>query len=577
MKHKVAQKKNKKVATPRNGLAWLVQPVTVETFQKQYFEKQPLHVARKDASFYEGVFGTDDIRRLLEWKEDLRVKEDLNICKVVNGARVDWEAEDDEDGDVDDVLTAEQVWALHDDEQYTMQVFQPQQRCLPLAALMSQLEDTFGSLCGANSYLTPPHSQGLAPHYDDVEVFILQVQGAKRWRLYYPTVELPETYSADFRPHQMPSLRLHSEVLVQQGDMLYFPRGWIHQAVTGDDLPSHHVTLSTYQKHTMKQVLQAAFNRAVEAAALKNVALRKGLPWGVGARFGSMTPHDAHHEAFDGEVADLMTSVLNDLDVAGAIDGLNVAFLRNRLPPAADLRGEAGEERLQQEDSMRQQILMSEFGGDEMEGDDDDEDDDQDSDGENDAQEFGELGNAFTFSPPQEQHPVMSFAEAGAHFMTGTEFNFTLPTGGDQNDDQVEGEGGEEGSSGDEDQDEEGEGEIDPAEFEALLAPSAQVQMVSPSHVTWAAETDPSGEPFLRGYYSVSNFVSVHMNVSAAELQEYFRSDIDLPISLQESVRYLLAHHREYVSTASIPAPSDEDRAKLLVALLTAGLIALKS
>ena len=35
-------------------------------------------------------------------------------------------------------------------------------------------------------YLTPPGTQGFAPHYDDIEAFILQLEGKKHWRLYSP-------------------------------------------------------------------------------------------------------------------------------------------------------------------------------------------------------------------------------------------------------------------------------------------------------------------------------------------------------------------------------------------------------
>lgn len=34
------------------------------------------------------------------------------------------------------------------------------------------------------SYLTPPGTQGFAPHYDDIEAFVLQLEGKKHWKLY---------------------------------------------------------------------------------------------------------------------------------------------------------------------------------------------------------------------------------------------------------------------------------------------------------------------------------------------------------------------------------------------------------
>ena len=66
-------------------------------------------------------------------------------------------------------------------------------------ALLAALERELGCLSGCSAYLTPPHCQGLAPHHDDVEVFILQTEGCKRWRLYDPVDghSLPATPSAD--------------------------------------------------------------------------------------------------------------------------------------------------------------------------------------------------------------------------------------------------------------------------------------------------------------------------------------------------------------------------------------------
>ncbi len=42
-------------------------------------------------------------------------------------------------------------------------------------------------------------AQGLAPHHDDVEIFVVQTEGRKKWRLYAPLggFELPSTPSTD--------------------------------------------------------------------------------------------------------------------------------------------------------------------------------------------------------------------------------------------------------------------------------------------------------------------------------------------------------------------------------------------
>ena len=40
--------------------------------------------------------------------------------------------------------------------------------------MVALLEEYFGCGGGCNAYLTPAHCQGFAPHFDDVDAFILQ-------------------------------------------------------------------------------------------------------------------------------------------------------------------------------------------------------------------------------------------------------------------------------------------------------------------------------------------------------------------------------------------------------------------
>ena len=46
--------------------------------------------------------------------------------------------------------------------------------------VLACLESCFRSAVGCNAYLTPPGSQGFAPHSDDIDAFVLQMEGSKR-------------------------------------------------------------------------------------------------------------------------------------------------------------------------------------------------------------------------------------------------------------------------------------------------------------------------------------------------------------------------------------------------------------
>ena len=79
-------------------------------------------------------------------------------------------------------------------------------------------------MVGVNSYWTPASTQGFAPHFDDVEAFVLQTEGSKNWKLYEtdePNVLASES-SENFSQEEL--LACFYESIVNKGDMLYFPR-----------------------------------------------------------------------------------------------------------------------------------------------------------------------------------------------------------------------------------------------------------------------------------------------------------------------------------------------------------------
>ncbi len=69
---------------------------------------------------------------------------------------------------------------------------------------------------------------GVGPHVDSYDVFLLQVQGRRRWRVAPPgdaelVPGLPLRILANFKPEQ--------EWVLEPGDMLYLPPGWGHDGV----------------------------------------------------------------------------------------------------------------------------------------------------------------------------------------------------------------------------------------------------------------------------------------------------------------------------------------------------------
>ncbi|KAJ6819030.1 uncharacterized protein M6B38_405035 [Iris pallida] len=120
-------------------------------------------------------------------------------------------------------------------EGYTIAIRGMEFRSDKIAAIADALAILFGQpSVGANIYLTPYMSQGLACHYDDHCVFVYQLYGKKQWiispssstllpRLYEPLCTLPNLEGNSCE---------HVQYLLKQGDILYIPRGCIHEAHT---------------------------------------------------------------------------------------------------------------------------------------------------------------------------------------------------------------------------------------------------------------------------------------------------------------------------------------------------------
>ncbi|NWU84956.1 RIOX2 oxygenase, partial [Onychorhynchus coronatus] len=247
----------------------LISPIKEEVFFKEYWEKKPLLVQRNDplvAAYYLSLFQLSDLKELCS--QGLYYGRDVNICRCVNGKKKVLNKE----GKVNYM----QLKKDFDQKKATIQFHQPQRFKEELWKIQEKLECYFGSLVGSNVYITPQGSQGLPPHYDDVEVFILQLEGEKHWRLYKPTVHLAREYNVESEDRIGNPTH---EFILKPGDLLYFPRGTIHQADTPPGAShSTHVTISTYQNNSWGDFLLDTIPGLVFDAAKDDVALRTSIP-----------------------------------------------------------------------------------------------------------------------------------------------------------------------------------------------------------------------------------------------------------------------------------------------------------
>uniref|UniRef100_UPI0037E8E488 ribosomal oxygenase 2 n=1 Tax=Semicossyphus pulcher TaxID=241346 RepID=UPI0037E8E488 len=255
--------------SPADLFSSLLQPLDSETFFREFWEKKPLHLQRTDtptADYYRSLFQLLDLKTLCS--EGLQYYRDVNVVRCINGQKKDLNKQ----GTVKHIGLNKSLLQ----NKATIQFHQPQRFKDELWRIQEKLESFFGALVGSNVYITPEDSQGLPAHCDDVEVFILQLEGEKRWRLYSPTVPLASEYSVE--PEDRIGLPTH-EITLKAGDLLYFPRGTIHQASTPPGVHhSTHLTLSTYQRMSWGDLLLDVFPSMLCDSSRSDVSLREGMP-----------------------------------------------------------------------------------------------------------------------------------------------------------------------------------------------------------------------------------------------------------------------------------------------------------
>ena len=125
-----------------------------------------------------------------------------------------------------------------------------------------------------------------------MDVLVLQLEGRKRWRVRPPLRKgdaLPRASSRDFSEEEgREESEGSKDVTLGPGNVLYLPRGWIHQAETADGPAgatgkgghSLHLTVSAMQSWCWADFLEVLMTGALEGAADsdRSASLREGLP-----------------------------------------------------------------------------------------------------------------------------------------------------------------------------------------------------------------------------------------------------------------------------------------------------------
>jgi len=332
-------------SAPQDVLSTLFHPKTSEEFMATYWERTPMHLKRECATYYGTAFTLGAFKELVKEKE-LIFEDDVDCFKYnsksekhhLNG---------------DGRLTLDKAEELLTNEKATLLFHQPQRYANILWNLVEKLETYFSSTVGANVYVTPGETQSLAPHCDDTEAIIMQLEGSLMYQVYKPKVVLAHDFTMDLNESEIGEPML--EVELHPGDLLYIPRGHIHQSKNKTTQHSTTLELSTYSSNCWGDFMNHAVVQAIESAmeSSKDISYRAGLPLGCKKYLGtgknlqkyiefekseekkklSSNETKAEVVAFKELMKEKLSKLVDHIDADACVDTMTSDFMSARLPP----------------------------------------------------------------------------------------------------------------------------------------------------------------------------------------------------------------------------------------------------
>lgn len=296
-------------------LAGVLAPVDPETFFRERWERAPLVVRRGDPGFYGGLLSLADVDRIVTGHglayPSLRLVRDGKPLPLRSyTGTIPWGG----DAFRRAVLPDRVLQAYREGATIVLQALH--RNWPPLAELCRALEERLTHRVQTNVYLTPKGSRGFAAHFDRHDVFVLQLHGSKRWRIWEAAMELPTRQRYDSKVDTPGALL--EELDLAAGDLIYLPRGFVHEAESTTE-SSLHVTLGVVC-YTWADVVTRVLD-----ACHDDPRFRRSLPAGALGR-----PEAA--AALDGELRELLSGLAERASLAPILAELAERFASSRTP-----------------------------------------------------------------------------------------------------------------------------------------------------------------------------------------------------------------------------------------------------
>lgn len=225
----------------KHDFSYILDPIDSDFFFKNHYEKKPLVIKRQHPSYYDSILTIEDINSFLAqahlFYPMVRV---VKASEKVPSANYSYFISSPNSGLSENIIDKDKLFYYFYNG-FTIILKSYERQNIDLLYLRHEFEKKFFSRAHTNIYLTPRNAQGFPAHFDLHDVFILQIHGSKEWNVYDSPIELPST-NKELSEINWVKPKEYLTVLLEQGDLLYIPRGFVHEAKAQNDA-SIHITL----------------------------------------------------------------------------------------------------------------------------------------------------------------------------------------------------------------------------------------------------------------------------------------------------------------------------------------------
>ncbi|AXT56184.1 hypothetical protein D1815_10615 [Aquimarina sp. AD1] len=274
------------------NLQEILHPITTDVFFNEYFEKKHLIIKNRNRSFFDQLLSIQDLDSILFSQTNHHP--DFRLADHSKTEKPDSKEYTIKDSDIIDPLKFSNAF----ENGSTLVMSGLQNKIYSLRKLTNELETFFKHKIQTNIYLTPKKSQGFSTHYDTHDVFIFQFEGSKHWRIYDQPVLLADK-TTPFNKEEFIPGKVIDEFTLEKGDVLYIPRGIVHDAYCTNQ-NSGHITTGIIGKTWAEHLAEVLLEKSKSILPLRKFT-----------KFHSINENDKNEEII--EVTNVVTELIKKL------------------------------------------------------------------------------------------------------------------------------------------------------------------------------------------------------------------------------------------------------------------------